>query len=120
MTDTDTTLQPKKKGLTRRQKRSLSRGVQYAVFVAAVIAFAVTADWDRLQNQFAQADLARQMFPDRHHAGAEEHRAVHAVRLRRRLVLGMVIALMRLSSVGAVPLAGGRLHRDLPRPARPC
>ncbi|MGW3207467.1 amino acid ABC transporter permease [Streptomyces sp. NPDC001135] len=100
MTDTDVRLQPKKKGLTRRQKRRLSRGVQYAVFVAAVVAFAVTADWGRLQNQFAQADIARQMFPD-----------VITLALRNTvlytlsgfvvgLVLGMAIALMRLSSVG--------------------
>ena len=34
----DVRLQPRKKGLTRRQKRGLSRGVQYVVFVAAVIA----------------------------------------------------------------------------------
>lgn len=45
MSGAEVPLQPKKKGLTRRQKRSLSRGVQYVVFVAAVIAFAVAADW---------------------------------------------------------------------------
>lgn len=44
MADSDVRIQPKKKGLTRRQKRSLSRGAQYVVFVAAVIVFAVTAD----------------------------------------------------------------------------
>jgi hypothetical protein len=46
MSDADARLQPRKSGLTRRQKRALSRGAQYVVFVAAVIAFAVTADWD--------------------------------------------------------------------------
>ncbi len=45
MTGTDVPLQPKKKGLTRRQRRSLSRGAQYVVFVAVVIGVAVTADW---------------------------------------------------------------------------
>ena len=64
MSDAEVPLQPKKKGLTRRQKRSLSRGVQYVVFVAAVIAFAVAADWDRLKNQFAQGSIAREMFPE--------------------------------------------------------
>ena len=64
MSGAEVPLQPKKKGLTRRQKRSLSRGVQYVVFVAAVIAFAVAADWGRLKNQFAQGSIAREMFPD--------------------------------------------------------
>ncbi|MET8770560.1 amino acid ABC transporter permease [Streptomyces sp. NPDC004658] len=100
MTDTDTALQPKKKGLTRRQKRSLSRGIQYAVFAAAVIAFAVTADWGRLQNQFAQADIARQMFPDVITLALKNTVLYTLSGFVVGLVLGMVIALMRLSSVG--------------------
>ncbi|MET8559559.1 amino acid ABC transporter permease [Streptomyces flaveolus] len=100
MTDTDTALQPKKKGLTRRQKRGLSRGVQYAVFAAAVIAFAVTADWDRLQNQFAQADIAKQMFPDVITLALKNTVLYTLSGFVVGLVLGMVIALMRLSSVG--------------------
>ncbi|MGW3463280.1 amino acid ABC transporter permease [Streptomyces olivaceoviridis] len=100
MTDTDTALQPKKKGLTRRQKRGLSRGVQYAVFAAAVIAFAVTADWGRLQNQFAQADIARQMFPDVITLALKNTVLYTLSGFVVGLVLGMVIALMRLSSVG--------------------
>ncbi|MFI1834038.1 amino acid ABC transporter permease [Streptomyces olivaceoviridis] len=100
MTDTDTALQPKKKGLTRRQKRGLSRGVQYAVFAAAVIAFAVTADWGRLQNQFAQADIAKQMFPDVITLALKNTVLYTLSGFVVGLVLGMVIALMRLSSVG--------------------
>ncbi|AKN72038.1 MULTISPECIES: amino acid ABC transporter permease [Streptomyces] len=117
MTDTDTTLQPKKKGLTRRQKRSLSRGVQYAVFVAAVIAFAVTADWDRLQNQFAQADLARQMFPDVITLALKNTVLYTLSGFVVGLVLGMVIALMRLSSVGPYRWLAGvyiEIFRGLP------
>ncbi|MFE0319014.1 amino acid ABC transporter permease, partial [Streptomyces albogriseolus] len=65
MADTEKTpLQPRRKGMTRRQRRSLSRGIQYAVFVAAVTAFGVTAVWGRLQNQFAQAEIAERMLPE--------------------------------------------------------
>ncbi|MER6999388.1 amino acid ABC transporter permease [Streptomyces sp. NPDC000410] len=85
--------------LTRRQRRRVSQGVQYAVFVAVVVLIAVMADWDRLQNQFAQKDLASRLFPD-----------IITIALRNTvvytlsgfvfgLVLGLVIALMRLSSV---------------------
>ncbi|MEU3410986.1 amino acid ABC transporter permease [Streptomyces sp. NPDC006658] len=100
MTDTDTPLQPKKKGLTRRQKRALSRGAQYAVFAAAVVAFAATADWGRLKNQFAQADIARQMFPDVITLALKNTVLYTLSGFVVGLVLGMVIALMRLSSVG--------------------
>ncbi|MEW2288946.1 amino acid ABC transporter permease [Streptomyces sp. NPDC047841] len=100
MTDTDTALQPKKRGLTRRQKRALSRGVQYAVFAAAVIAFAATADWGRLQNQFAQADIAKQMFPDVITLALKNTVLYTLSGFVVGLVLGMLLALMRLSSVG--------------------
>ena len=49
--------------LTRRQRRRLSVGVQYAVFVAVLVVHALMADWESLQQNFAQGDLARQMFP---------------------------------------------------------
>ncbi|PKW06992.1 polar amino acid transport system permease protein [Streptomyces sp. 1222.5] len=117
MTDTDTTLQPKKKGLTRRQKRAVSRGVQYAVFVAAVIAFAVSADWGRLQNQFAQADIAKQMFPDVITLALKNTVLYTLSGFVVGLVLGMVVALMRLSSVGPYRWLAGvyiEIFRGLP------
>ncbi|MGZ4600132.1 MAG: amino acid ABC transporter permease [Oryzihumus sp.] len=86
--------------LSPRQRRRWSRGAQYAVFVAVVVLVAVKADWAQLQNQFAQGDLAGQLFPD-----------IITVALRNTVIytlagfvvglaLGVVIALMRLSSVG--------------------
>ncbi|CAL9317090.1 amino acid ABC transporter permease [Streptomyces sp. SudanB182_2057] len=117
MTDTDTALQPKKKGLTRRQKRTLSRGAQYAVFAAAVIAFAVTADWGRLRNQFAQADIAGQMFPDVITLALKNTVLYTLSGFVVGLVLGMVIALMRLSSVGPYRWLAGiyiEIFRGLP------
>ncbi|WBO67146.1 amino acid ABC transporter permease [Streptomyces camelliae] len=100
MTDTDVRLQPKKKGLTQRQKRRLSRGIQYVVFVAAVIAFAVTADWGRLQNQFAQGSIAKQMWPDVITLALKNTVLFTVSGFVLGLALGLVIALMRLSSVG--------------------
>ncbi|MEU9145973.1 amino acid ABC transporter permease [Streptomyces sp. NPDC048349] len=103
--------------LTRRQRRRVWRGVQYAVFVAAVIAIGVLADWDRLQNQFAQTDLALRLFPK-----------IITIALRNTvvytlsgfvfgLVLGLVIAMMRLSSVTPYRWVAGvyiELFRGLP------
>ncbi|MFG2935576.1 amino acid ABC transporter permease [Streptomyces sp. NPDC048282] len=117
MTAADTELQPRRKGLTRRQRRSLSRGVQYVVFVAAVIAFAVAADWGRLQNQFAQWDIAKQMFPDVITLALKNTVLYTLSGFVVGLALGMVIALMRLSSVGPYRWLAGvyiEIFRGLP------
>ncbi|MFD5519662.1 amino acid ABC transporter permease [Streptomyces sp. NPDC127066] len=100
MSGADTPLQPRRSGLSRRRKRQISRGVQYVVFVAVVIAFAVTADWGRLQNQFFQWDLVKQMFPDVITLALKNTVLYTTFGFVVGLVLGIVIALMRLSSVG--------------------
>ncbi|WEO98194.1 amino acid ABC transporter permease [Streptomyces sp. FXJ1.172] len=117
MTDTDTRIQPKRTGLTRRQKRRLSRGAQYVVFAAAVIAFAAGADWARLKNQFAQAHIARQMFPDLITVALKNTVLFTLSGFAVGLALGMVIALMRLSSVGPYRWLAGvyiEIFRGLP------
>ncbi|MER5788823.1 amino acid ABC transporter permease [Streptomyces sp. NPDC001980] len=114
---TDTELQPRRKGLSRRQKRRLSRGAQYVVFVAAVVAFAVAADWGRLQNQFAQWDIAKQMFPDVITLALKNTVLYTLSGFVVGLALGMVIALMRLSSVGPYRWLAGvyiEIFRGLP------
>ncbi|MFF4744959.1 amino acid ABC transporter permease [Streptomyces sp. NPDC001268] len=85
--------------LTRRQRRRVSQGIQYAVFVAAVVLIAVLADWDRLRNQFAQKDLASELFPDIITIALRNTVVYTLSGFAFGLVLGMVVALMRLSSV---------------------
>jgi polar amino acid transport system permease protein len=113
----DAGVQPRKKGLTRRQRRRLSRGAQYVLFVAVVIVFAVTADWGRLQNQFAQADIAGQMFPDVITLALRNTVLYTVSGFAVGLVLGIVLALMRLSSVGPYRWVAGvyiEIFRGLP------
>ncbi|MFF3448962.1 amino acid ABC transporter permease [Streptomyces sp. NPDC002667] len=100
MSGAGTPLQPRRTGLSRRRKRQISRGAQYAVFVAVVIVFAVTADWSRLQNQFFQWDMVKQMFPDVITLALKNTVIYTMSGFAVGLVLGIVIALMRLSSVG--------------------
>ncbi|MEU6280669.1 amino acid ABC transporter permease [Streptomyces sp. NPDC047028] len=117
MADTEVRRQPVKQGLTRRQKRRLSRGIQYAVFVAAVAAVAATADWGRLRNQFAQTDIAGQMFPDVITLALKNTVLFTATGFAVGLALGLVIALMRLSSVGPYRWLAGiyiEVFRGLP------
>ncbi|MFJ6543922.1 amino acid ABC transporter permease [Streptomyces sp. NPDC091385] len=117
MTDTDTRIQPKKQGLTRRQRRRVSRGVQYAVFVAAVLAFAFSADWGRLQNQFLQLPIAAQMFPDVITLALKNTVLYTLSGFVVGLGLGIVVALMRLSSVAPYRWVAGvyiEIFRGLP------
>ncbi len=103
--------------MTRRQRRSLSRGIQYAVFVAAVTAFGVTADWGRLQNQFAQAEIAERMFPEVITLALKNTVLYTVTGFGVGLALGMVLALMRLSSVGPYRWLAGvyiEIFRGLP------
>ncbi|MEO3977947.1 amino acid ABC transporter permease [Streptomyces sp. CAU 1734] len=85
--------------LTRRQRRRVLHGLQYALFVLVIALVGIGADWGRLAHQFAQGDLAGELFPE-----------IITIALRNTviytlsgfvfgLVLGLVIALMRLSSV---------------------
>jgi polar amino acid transport system permease protein len=95
----------------------VSRGIQYAVFVAAVIAIAVSADWGRLQNQFAQGGIAKQMWPDVITLALKNTVLYTVSGFVLGLVLGLVIALMRLSSVGPYRWLAGvyiEVFRGLP------
>ncbi|MFM9447417.1 amino acid ABC transporter permease [Streptomyces acidiscabies] len=103
--------------LTRRQRQRLNRSAQYAVFVAAVLAFALGADWGRLRNQFAQGDIARRMFPDVITLALRNTVLYTLSGFALGLVLGLVIALMRLSSVGPYRWVAGvyiEIFRGLP------
>ncbi|MFD9484407.1 amino acid ABC transporter permease [Streptomyces sp. NPDC059991] len=103
--------------LTRRQRRRVSQGIQYAVFVAVLITIGVLADWDRLQNQFAQTDLIGKLFPDIITIALRNTVVYTLSGFAFGLVLGLVIALMRLSSVAPYRWVAGiyiELFRGLP------
>ncbi|MFB7246496.1 ABC transporter permease [Streptomyces populi] len=117
MSEPGTPLQPRRTGLSRSRKRQISRGVQYAVFAAVVIALAVTADWGRLKNQFFQWDLVKQMFPDVITLALKNTVLYTTFGFVVGLVLGIVLALMRLSSVGPYRWVAGvyiEIFRGLP------
>ncbi|MFE9921301.1 amino acid ABC transporter permease [Streptomyces sp. NPDC005774] len=117
MADTKVPPELRKKGLTRSQKRRLSRGAQYVVFVAAVAAFAASADWGRLKNQFAQLDIAERMFPDIITLALKNTVIYTLTGFAVGLGLGLLLALMRLSSVGPYRWLAGiyiEIFRGLP------
>ncbi|MFE9394198.1 amino acid ABC transporter permease [Streptomyces flavidovirens] len=85
--------------LSRRQRRRISQGIQYALFVAVLVLVGVLADWDRLQNQFAQKDLVAQLFPEIITIALRNTVVYTISGFAFGLVLGLIVALMRLSSV---------------------
>ncbi|WP_455360504.1 amino acid ABC transporter permease [Streptomyces sp. SYSU K21746] len=85
--------------MSPRRRRRVSRGVQYAVFVVAVVAVGALADWKRLQEQFLQPAVAQQLFPDLITVALLNTMVYTLTGFGVGLVLGLLVALMRLSSV---------------------
>ncbi len=103
--------------MTPRKRARVSRGIQYAVLLAAVVAFALVADWGRLEEQFFQVDIVAGMLPDVITVALRNTILYTACGFTFGLALGLVLALMRLSSVGPYRwLATGfiELFRGLP------
>ncbi|WTU54434.1 amino acid ABC transporter permease [Streptomyces sp. NBC_00056] len=82
-----------------RRRRSMLRGAQYVVLAGAVIAVAVLADWHQLQQQFLELSVAKRMFPDLLTVALTNTVAYTLSGFGVGLVLGLIVALMRLSSV---------------------
>ncbi|AEN08515.1 MULTISPECIES: amino acid ABC transporter permease [unclassified Streptomyces] len=103
--------------LSRRQWRRVSRVVQYVLFFAVVALLVALADWKQLGNQFAQTDLVARLFPDIITTALVNTVVYTASGFLFGLVLGLVVALMRLSSVAPYRWAAGvyiEIFRGLP------
>ena len=86
--------------MTPRQRSRVSRGIQYAVLAAVVVAFAAFADWATLREQFFQLDIVAGMLPEVITVALRNTVLYTVCGFTFGLVLGLVLALMRLSSVG--------------------
>ncbi|GAA0920678.1 amino acid ABC transporter permease [Nonomuraea longicatena] len=90
---------PRGSGLSPRKKQRISRSIQYALLVAAVVAFFFYADWPSLAQNFAKLDVAEKALPDLFTI-ALKNTIVYAVGgFAVSFVFGLLLALMRLSSV---------------------
>lgn len=85
--------------MSPRRRRRISRGVQYAVFVIAVVVVGALADWRQLQEQFLDLSVARRLFPELITIALRNTVVYTLTGFGVGLVLGLVVALMRLSSV---------------------
>lgn len=86
--------------LSRRQRRRASLAVQYVALAGAAAAIATAADWRSLQENFARADVARDLFPGIITVALKNTVLYTMTGFAGGLALGLALALMRLSSVG--------------------
>jgi polar amino acid transport system permease protein len=80
-------------------RRRLFRGTLYAVFVAVVVALVLAADWGAVRANFLNLDVARTSFPEIVTTAAKNTVIYTVIAFIGGLVLGLVLALMKLSPV---------------------
>jgi polar amino acid transport system permease protein len=88
------------KRLSKRQRTRVIRGVEYAILVLIVVMFALTANWSRIRTAFFDLDVAKGMFPEVITVALKNTVIYTALGFAFGLALALVLALMRLSTVG--------------------
>jgi polar amino acid transport system permease protein len=86
--------------MSPRKRARISRGIQYAVLAVLVLLVALAADWKTLGEKFFDPEIVKEMFPDVITVALKNTLIYTACGFTVGLVLGLVLALMRLSSVG--------------------
>ncbi|KUL35075.1 ABC transporter permease [Streptomyces sp. NRRL F-4489] len=84
---------------SRRRRARLVRGAQYALLAAAAAALALLADWHRLRTAFLDISVIRALFPDILGIALLNTVRYTLLGFGFGLVLGLLLALMRLSTV---------------------
>lgn len=83
-----------------RQRQRIIQAVLYGIFVAVVVLAVVLPDWARIQEGFLDAEVATDMFPDVVTIAAKNTVLYTATAFAFGLALGLVLALMKLSTIG--------------------
>ena len=86
--------------MSPRKRAKISRGVQYAILVVVIAVLALLADWPLLRSQFLAPDILPQLFPELITTALKNTVLYTLGAFTFGLVLGLILALMRLSSVG--------------------
>jgi polar amino acid transport system permease protein len=87
--------------MTRRQRARAIRVAQYLILLIAAGAFAALADWGRIGDAFFDVDVIRELFPEVITVALKNTVLYTLCAFAFGLLLGLVIALMRLSPVTA-------------------
>lgn len=85
--------------MTEHRRRQVLRFAQYALFLAAIAALLGSADWGRVQENFARVEIARRLFPGLLSTALRNTVVYTLSGFALGLSLGLVLGLMRLSSL---------------------
>jgi polar amino acid transport system permease protein len=86
--------------MSPRKRGQVSRGIQYALLVLVVVVGALLTDWATVKDVFFDTDVLRAMWPDVITTALKNTVIYTACGFAFGLVLGLLLALMRLSPVG--------------------
>ena len=86
--------------MSRRKRAKVIRGGQYAVLVLVFALLAFLADWETIKDAFFNVEAASAQFPEILSTALVNTIVYTALGFGLGLVIGMVLALMKLSSVG--------------------
>ncbi|MFT4471921.1 amino acid ABC transporter permease [Arthrobacter sulfonylureivorans] len=98
-------------------RRRLFRGVLYAIFIAAVAAVILLADWQAIRESFLNPEVFSEQFPAIITTAAKNTVIYTVIAFIGGLLLGLILALMKLSPVAPyrwVATAYIELFRGLP------
>ncbi len=86
--------------MTMRQRARMSRGIQYAILIIAVIVAAFLADWGTIFGKFFNPQVMADQFPGIITIALKNTLIYTALGFVLGLALGILLALMKISSVG--------------------
>jgi len=104
-------------GLTRRQRSTITRYAIYAATLLLIGWVAATTDWAKLQESFLDWQVFRQLFPEIVTRAARNTLIFTCFGFSGGLAIGLVLALMRLSTAGPYRWAAAlyiEIFRGLP------
>jgi len=85
--------------LSKRKRAKVFRGVQYGILIAVVVVIVLVADWGKIGSTFFDLEVAADQFPEVITIGLVNTVIYTALGFGFGLVLGLILALMRLSTV---------------------
>ncbi len=85
--------------MKRSTRRRLSLGSQYVLFIVVVAVLVRIADWSAIRDNFFDTEVLPELWPEIVTIAAKNTIIYTAIAFAGGLVIGVVMALMRLSSV---------------------
>lgn len=85
--------------MSRATRRRVRDGVLYAVLVAVIVGLVLAADWDAINENFFDREVLKSLWPEIVTIGAKNTIVYTAIAFFGGLVLALLLALMKMSTV---------------------